>query len=101
MKFNLFHHGHAGDAPQPAKKEHAEALAQDESSKLKEGATTVVTMTNKPADSDVIIGKVDAAYKDFTVFQTNLKQLLRLYKEEHLAMKNMNEKRFEVRDFVE
>jgi hypothetical protein len=95
MKFNLFHH--SGDAaPHPTRNEHKKVPAQDEPSELNEGGRTLVTMSNKPADSDVIIAKVDAAYKEFTSFQKNLKQLLRLYKEEHAAMKNINEKRFEV-----
>lgn len=91
-KFNIFHH-EKETRPTPTKEA---ASLQDESAQLKDGATTVVTMANKSADSDVIIAKVDAAYKEFTSFQTNLKQLLKLYKEEHLALKNMNEKRFEV-----
>ena len=86
MKFNIFHH-EKKDAASPIKNQ--PAAAQDE-------ATTVVTRKNKTADSDEIIAKVDAAYKEFTAFQTNLKLLLRHYKDEHLALKNMNEKRFEV-----
>ena len=55
-----------------------------------------MTRHNKPADSDVIIEKVDGIYKEFTVFQTNLKKLLALYKEEHSTMKTLNKKRFDV-----
>jgi hypothetical protein len=39
---------------------------------------------------------VDGIYKEFTQFQGDLKSLLQLYKEEHLAMKTLNEKRFDV-----
>lgn len=92
MKFNIFHHD---TEAAPVKKE-PEFVAQDEASQLKPGATSVVTRKNKTADSDEIIAKVDAAYKEFTAFQTNLKLLLRHYKDEHAAIKNMNEKRFEV-----
>lgn len=91
MKFNIFHHD---TEAAPVKKE-PEFVAQDEASQLKPGATSVVTRKNKTADSDEIIAKVDAAYKEFTAFQTNLKLLLRHYKDEHAAIKNMNEKRFE------
>ncbi|KAL3799455.1 hypothetical protein HJC23_013910 [Cyclotella cryptica] len=111
MKFNLFHHG--GGTPQPAttneiaqeRMDEAKLAAEDEPAPLtnKEEATrdsslhtsTVVTMANKPADSDVIIEKVDGIYKEFIVFQSNLKKLLSLYKEEHSAMKTLNEKRFD------
>jgi hypothetical protein len=93
MKFNLFHHG-GGNAP--TQKEVPTSPSQDEESKLAPGATTVVNKKNKTADSDEIIAKVDAAYKEFTAFQTNLKTLLRLYKDEHHAMITIHEKRFEV-----
>ena len=112
MKFNLFHQG--GGTLQPAtKKEIAPALmgeaklaAQDEPAPLSSqeefthdrssNTSTVVTRHNKPTDSDLIIEKVDGIYKEFTVFQTNLKKLLSLYKEEHSTMKTLNEKRFDV-----
>jgi hypothetical protein len=98
MKFNLFHHG-GGSAPPasaPTQKEVPKSPSQDEASKLAPGATTIVAKKNKTADSDEIIAKVDAAYKEFTAFQTNLKTLLRLYKDEHHAMITIHEKRFEV-----
>lgn len=91
MKFNIFHHEKESA---PTKEGSA---AQDEASQLKRGATSIVTRKNRTADTDEIIAKVDAAYKEFTSFQTNLKQLMRHYKDEHTALKNMNEKRFEVR----
>ncbi|KAL7519122.1 hypothetical protein ACHAWX_003932 [Stephanocyclus meneghinianus] len=111
MKFNLFHQG--GGTPQPATKKEidhelvgeAKLAAQDEPAPFSNqeevahdrssNTSTVVTKPNKPPDSDVIIEKVDGIYKEFTAFQTNLKKLLSLYKEEHSAMKTLNEKRFD------
>ena len=107
MKFNIFHHG--GNPPPPTIKERRteepiqeKPQAQEKTPKDLVGnaaswaAATVVTMANKPADSDLIIFKVDGIYKEFTQFQGDLKSLLQLYKEEHLAMKTLNEKRFDV-----
>ena len=90
MKFNIFHHQH-GDSPHPAA-----AKPQDVISRSKEGSAATPI---KSADSDAIMNKVDIAYKQFNEFHINLKHLLKLYKEEHYALKTVNEKRFEVRGF--
>ena len=92
MKFNIFHHQHSqGDSPHSTT---TKTSPQDVVSRSREGSAATPI---KSADSDAIINKVDVVYKQYNEFHINLKNLLKLYKEEHYALKTVNEKRFEVR----
>ncbi|KAL3799442.1 hypothetical protein HJC23_013897 [Cyclotella cryptica] len=97
MKFHLFHQG-GGSVQSITERDEPASLSNNEDDTLDWSSHSSAhhTVSNQPADSDVIIEKVDGMYEEFAVFHTNLKKLLSLYREEHLAMKALNEKRFDV-----
>mmetsp|Transcript_2439 Transcript_2439/g.4601 ORF Transcript_2439/g.4601 Transcript_2439/m.4601 type:complete len:758 (+) Transcript_2439:126-2399(+) len=56
----------------------------------KEGST-MVSMPNRPLESNAISQEVDVLYKEFEGFQTKLKGLVALYKDKHKTMKKLND----------
>lgn len=74
------------------------SLTPDDNRSLGGGAgeTSTVNMANRPSESSATSHQVDDLYKEFTEFQSNLKTMVGLYKNQHKLMTKLNEQRFSV-----